>query len=177
MTNPKTTPLAAVIGGAVAGAAGTLAMDLVWYRRHRRAGGETGFYQWEFSTSVEGFEEAAAPAKVGKRLVEGLFRVELHPKAAGVVNNTVHWLTGMMWGTAHGIVAGSIPTSVLLVGPTTGATAWATAYTVLAPAGLYKPIWEYDTETLWRDLSAHLVYGTVTAVAFRLLIRPLPKRS
>lgn len=70
MTAPKLTPLAAVNGGAVAGAAGTLAMDLIWYRRHRRTGGESGFYQWEFSTSFESYEEAPAPAKVGKRLIE-----------------------------------------------------------------------------------------------------------
>ena len=177
MTQRKTTPLAAILTGAVAGTVGTLAMDLVWYRRHRHAGGEPGFYQWEFSTSLESYEEAAAPAKVGKRLVEGLFKVKLPPKTAGLVNNTVHWLTGMMWGTAHGIVAGSIPASVFRLGPATGATAWAAAYTVLASADLYKPIWEYDTETLWRDLSAHLVYGTATAVAFRLLTLPATKRS
>lgn len=87
----------------------------------------------------------------------------------------------MMWGTAHGIVAGSIPAPVLLLGPATGATAWATAwataYTVLAPADLYKPIWEYEAKTLWRDLNAHFVYGTVTALAFRLLTRTATTRS
>ncbi len=61
--------------------------------------------------------------------------------------------------------------------PATGATAWATAYTVLAPADLYKPIWEYDAKTLWRDLNAHFVYGTVTALAFRLLTRTATTRS
>lgn len=58
-----------------------------------------------------------------------------------------------------------------------GATAWATAYTVLAPADLYKPIWEYDAKTLWRDLNAYFVYGTVTALAFRLLTRTATTRS
>jgi hypothetical protein len=32
---------------------------------------------------------------------------------------------------------------------------------------LYKPIWEYDLPTLWKDLSAHLVYGLGTAATFR----------
>jgi hypothetical protein len=35
--------------------------------------------------------------------------------------------------------------------------------------GVYKPIWKYDLETLAKDLSAHLVFGTATA--FRLLTR------
>jgi hypothetical protein len=35
--------------------------------------------------------------------------------------------------------------------------------------GVYKPIWKYDLETLRKDLSAHLVFGTATAAAFCLL--------
>jgi hypothetical protein len=46
---------------------------------------------------------------------------------------------------------------------------WAQSYAVLVPAKLYKPIWEYDAETLWKDLSAHLVYGLATATTFRVL--------
>jgi len=30
-------------------------------------------------------------------------------------------------------------------------------------------MWEYDAATLWKDLSAHLVYGLGTAAAFKLL--------
>jgi hypothetical protein len=33
---------------------------------------------------------------------------------------------------------------------------------------LYKPIWEYDPGTLAKDLSAHVVYGLGTSVAFYL---------
>ncbi len=33
---------------------------------------------------------------------------------------------------------------------------WAASYAVLVPASLYKPVWEYDAEALWKDLSAHL---------------------
>jgi len=50
-----------------------------------------------------------------------------------------------------------------------GAAVWASGYVVLPLLGVYKPIWKYDFETLRKDLSAHLVFGTATAVAFRLL--------
>ena len=40
---------------------------------------------------------------------------------------------------------------------------------LLPVLGVYKPIWKYDLETLGKDLSAHLVFGTATAAAFRLL--------
>ena len=46
---------------------------------------------------------------------------------------------------------------------------WTTSYIVLPPTGLYKPMWEYDAPTLYKDLSAHLVYGVTTATSFRLL--------
>ncbi len=51
-----------VIAGAVAGAVGTLAMDLVWWARHRASGGEQSFPEWDVATT-ESFEEAAAPAQ------------------------------------------------------------------------------------------------------------------
>lgn len=38
---------------------------------------------------------------------------------------------------------------------------------MLAPAGVYKPIWEYPADGLWKDFSAHLVFGLGTASAFR----------
>jgi len=35
--------------------------------------------------------------------------------------------------------------------------------------GVYQPIWKYHLDTLVKDLSAHLVFGTTTAAAFRLI--------
>ena len=50
-----------------------------------------------------------------------------------------------------------------------GAAVWASGYVVLPLLGVYEPIWKYDLETLRKDLSAHLVFGTATAAAFRIL--------
>lgn len=38
--------------GLVAGAVGTLAMDLVWFGRYKGGGGEGGFGDWEFSSTL-----------------------------------------------------------------------------------------------------------------------------
>ena len=77
-----------------------------------------------------------------------------------------------MWGAQYGLVAGSLrrlrPGSGLILGP----VVFGSGYLVLPLAKLYKPIWEYDASTLAKDFSAHLVYGLVTAEAFRLLARP-----
>ncbi len=169
MAGTNMSPLGAVVGGAIAGALGTLAMDLVWYRRYRRGGGTSSFTDWEFSSGVDSYEQAAAPAQVGRRVVEGLFDVQLKPHTAGFTTNVVHWMTGIGWGALHGLVVGSTPSAGARFGLATGTTAWLASYVVLPLAKLYKPMWEYDAVTLGRDLSAHLVFGLGTGAAFRAL--------
>ena len=165
------TPLGSLIRGAVAGVAGLAAMDLVLYRLYKRNGGEDEFLAWEFSAGTESYEQAAAPAKVGKRLVEGYLQTELEPATARSMNNAVHWATGIAWGVNHGVLAGSARRPKARYGLATGALAWAASYAMLAPAGLYEPIWKYPVSVLANDLKAHLVFGAVTGTVFRALSR------
>jgi hypothetical protein len=154
-----------------AGALGTAAMDMVLFRRYRRGGGAQALVEWEFSAGLDDWERAAAPAHVGRRLVEGLFQIELDPKWARLTNNVMHWGYGLLWGAQYGLVAGSarrLPhTNGLVLGP----VVFLSGYVVLPLAKLYQPIWEYDASTLAKDLSAHMAYGVVTAEVFRLLAR------
>lgn len=46
---------------------------------------------------------------------------------------------------------------------------WSTAYLVLRPTGISKPMRDYDAKTLWKDASAHLAFGLGTAASFKLL--------
>lgn len=166
----KSSPLGAVLAGAAAGAVGTLAMDLVWYARYRHGGGEDGFVDWEFSASTKSWDDAGAPAQVGRRVAEGFLQRKLPDEAAAMTNNAVHWATGLQWGAVYGLVAGSAmrhPNPV--AGAALGAAAFATSYTLLPLAKLYRPIWEYDVKTLAKDLTGHLVFGLGTAAAFRAL--------
>ncbi|GAA0485986.1 hypothetical protein Ade02nite_09640 [Paractinoplanes deccanensis] len=163
------TPLGAVLRGLVAGAVGTLAMDSLWYLRYRRGGGKDSFATWEFSAGVKTWEEAPAPAQVGRRLVEGVFQRKLDDRYAAVVNNITHWGYGMSAGAVYGVLAGSLRKPRSAYGPPFGAAVWGTSYAVLPAAGLYKQIWEYDRKTLAKDLSAHLVFGATTGAVFRAL--------
>lgn len=160
-----------VILGAVAGALGTLAMDLLWYGRYRSGQGTQAFLAWETSEGTDSFETAAAPAQTAK-VVADLVGVELPDSAARTVNNVVHWATGIAWGQAHGAASAVLGTSTPLLGPVTGVVAWSTSYVVLPRLGVYKPMREYDNDVLWQDLSAHLIYGMTLGLVFRLLSGP-----
>jgi hypothetical protein len=157
--SPRVHVVGSAVRGAVAGAVATVAMDLVWYRRYRRDGGDQPFATWELSTPVTGFgDDAPAPARVGKRMAD-LVGVELADDDVATTNNVVHWMTGIGWGKVAGLAAAALPLPAVVVGTGTGVTAWGMSYAILGRLGIYQPITEYDRATLWKDLSAHLVFG------------------
>jgi hypothetical protein len=167
------TPLAALARGALAGAVGTATMDAVWYVRYRRGGGRASPLAWEFGLDVEKWEDAPAPAQLGRRLFEAFTRRSLPVEKAALVNDVMHWSYGAASGSGFGAVAGSLRTrsrlAVIALGLPFGAAVWGWSYVVMPVAGLYKPIWEYDIPVLARDLTAHLAFGVGTAGSFALL--------
>jgi hypothetical protein len=160
--------LPSIIRGVDASAVGTLAMDALLYRRFSDSGGRSAFVAWETSEGVESWEGAPAPALVAKRLLEWVTKREVPPKYVRTLNNVTHWGFGLATGAAYGLLVGSRKPNVWY-GLPFGAAVWAAGYVVLPLLGVYEPIWKYDLETLEKDLSAHLVYGTATAATFRLL--------
>ncbi len=157
--------------GLVAGAVGTAAMDTLLYWRYRRTGGESGFAAWESSAGLSSWDDAPAPAYVGKRIYEALSGRELPPDRARLVNNVMHWAYGIGNAVPYGLVARRLERPRVRYGLPFGATVWGSGYVILPLMGLYQPIWEYDAKTLANDFSAHLVYGLGTAAAFQALSR------
>lgn len=160
--------LDSTIRGVAASAPGTLAMDASLYRRYRREGGHAAFAAWESSEGLVGWEHAPGPALVAKRLLEAALGHEVPPRYARLLNNATHWGFGLGAGAAYGLL-GARRTPSVWYGVPFGAAVWASGYVVLPLLGVYKPIWKYDLETLAKDLGAHLVFGSATAAAFRLL--------
>lgn len=154
--------------GMVAGAAGTLAMDLLWWSRHRRAGGQDHFADWEFATGTTSFEDAPAPGRVGRRAAQ-LVGIELPDDTAALATNVVHWLTGLGYGAAHGLLHDR--RRPLVGGLLTGMTAFASSYALLGALEVYEPIWKYDARTLAEDLGAHLLFGTTAGLTYALVSR------
>jgi hypothetical protein len=155
--------------GAVAGAVGTAAMDLLLHQRYRREGGKESLQGWELAAGVTSWEEASAPGQVGQKLERLVTRRPPPDSWARTTTNLVHWATGIGWGLQYGVVASRTSRHPLARALALGPAAWLAGYAVLPLAGVYQPIWEYDARTLGDDLSAHLVFGGVTAAVFAAL--------
>ncbi len=162
----KTLGMETLVTGVIVGAVGTTAMDLLLFRRARASEGESAgsFVSWEFSTGADSFDAVGAPAAVAQRVASAAH----HPipgRHAGLANDAMHWATGLSWGMAGAVLASVSSLPSLATGVVVGLAAFGATYAVLAPLGIYDPIWEYDVGTLWDDLSAHLVFGAVTGSA------------
>jgi hypothetical protein len=155
--------------GGLAGAFGTAAMDTLLYVRYRRGGGTQGPLEWEFSAAVDKWEDVSAPGLVGKRVIEEVLGHDVPDRWARSTQNLVHWATGMGWGAPFGVVIGSARRRSWAWGLDLGPIVWLAGYVVLPAAKIYQPIWDYDTKTLAKDLSAHLVYGVTTGTVFAAL--------
>ncbi|MET9579663.1 hypothetical protein ABZY30_29680 [Streptomyces massasporeus] len=165
--NPLT-PLTAVAAGLLAGTVGTVCLDAVHYLKYRRAGGTDSPLAWEFAP-IESWEKAPDPGQVAKRLIEGFTQRRLPDDSAWLMSTVAHWSYGAAAGAAYGVLAGSLSRPSPVYGVPFGAAVFSGDYVVLPLAGLYKPIWQYDTKIVAWDLGAHLVYGVGTATAFWLL--------
>lgn len=158
--------------GAIGGAAGTLAMDLVWYARYRRGGGTQGFIDWETAAGTTSYEDASAPGQVGRKLIVAVLGKEPPASSARAMTNVVHWATGVQWGVAYAAALpvvrrlGTLPGGVGLA-----AVAFGASYVVLPALGVYKPIWEYDRDVIVKDATAHTAYGLTAAAVASALAR------
>lgn len=166
----RPSPIGALLRGVVAGAVGTAAFDSVNLVHYRCGGGRARVRDWELSRGLT-WADAPAPAQIGRRTVEGVFKVELPDSRAPLVNNLVHWGYGMAWGGLFGLMEGSAAKPRMHHGFAFGTVVWLAGYVVLPLAGLYRPLWTYDASTLGWDWAAHLAFGLGSAATLTILDR------
>ena len=157
--------------GALSGAVGTAAMDLLLYRRYRRDGGQDSAWRWESAEGVTTWDEASAPGQLGEKVERLVTRRPPPDRWARPTTNLVHWATGAGWGLQYAALAVRPSKHPVTRAVALGPAAWLAGYVLLPLAGVYKPIWDYDAKTLGKDLSAHLLYGATTSAAFAVLTR------
>ena len=170
---PRTTPLGAVARGLAAGVVGTAAMTAAQELSSRlQASGGNGDQQQDDEQREQPndpWEQASAPAKVARRILEGVFQREVPPDAIPALTHATHWGYGTGWGAVYGLVQGSRPRPALRSGLGFGTFVWAMAYVQLVPMGLYEPPWKYSPTDLGMELGFHLAYGAGLGAGYAAL--------
>ena len=140
-------------------------MDLLLFRRYRAGGGTEAFRSWDFSTTATDFGDDAPARRVSASGSPTPSASSCSTSRTSRPRTTSSTGSPASGGEVRRVAAVVLPLPPLAVGVATGVTAWGTSYAVARPAGIYQPITAYDGPTLWKDLSAHLVFGaTVGAV-------------
>ena len=160
-----------VVAGALAGAVGTAALDLLQYSRYRRGAGKEHLWHWEFAGDVMSWDDASAPGQLARKALSAVTGDDPPNEWARPATNITHWATGIGWGAAYGALASATSRAPRARALALGPVVWLSGYVVLPLAKVYKPIWDYDARTLAEDLSGHLMYGSVTSGVFRALRR------
>lgn len=170
------TPLGAVTRGVAAGMIGTAVMT-AWQEisiklvsSDQDAGNGT-LAESPGQQPTDLWERASAPAKVARRVLEGVFNQEVAPERIGLLTNAMHWGYGTGWGAVYGLIQGTSPGPALRRGVLFGTAVWAMSYVTLVPMGLYQPPWKYSPQELTMDISYHLAYGAGLGVGYAAVDR------
>ena len=161
----RPTPLGAIARGLAAGVVGTAVMTAAQElaaRARSRAPAPPPTDPWE---------AASTPAKVARKVLEGVFDRPVPPERIPFLTNAMHWAYGTGWGAVYGIVEGTFPGHSLRRGLLFGTAVWVMAYVQLVPMGLYELPWKYPLSGEAEELGFHLAYGIGVDAGHRLLDR------
>ena len=101
----------------------------------------------------------------------GVLHHDLPPRYARFLNNATHWGFRTRRGRRLRADPGQATHAEGLVRTAVRRHGLGLRLRRPPSARRLEPIWKYDLETLGKDLSAHLVFGTATAAAFSVLVR------
>ncbi|HEY7602836.1 MAG TPA: hypothetical protein VH760_01155 [Gaiellaceae bacterium] len=152
------TPLAALLQGIAAGAAGTMVFT----------GYQALIGKGEGGKQPRRWADAPEPAQVGKRVLEGVFQRKVTLAQVPTLTQAVHWAYGTGWGLAYAVIQESVRRP-LVSGVTLATAITAADYTLLPLMKLYDRPWEYEPKTLVKDFGHHLVHGLAVAGAYKLI--------
>lgn len=168
----RVTPLGAVARGLAAGVIGTAAMT-AWQEVSMKLqiSGEDGGAESQAAQQPDPWEQAPVPAKMARKIIEGVFDRTVSDQRIGFLTNAMHWAYGTSWGALYGLIQGSAPGPALRRGMLFGSGVWATSYLILVPMGLYQPPWRYPLRQLALDVSYHLAYGAGLGWGYAVIVR------
>ena len=117
-------------------------------------------------SSADPWESAPAPAKVGRRILKGIFRRDVSAERIPLLTQVMHWSYGIGWGVGYALTREKVEAPPRAHGLLLGTGMWGASYAELVPMGIYEPPWRYPVRTLALDAAYHLVYGSAVAASY-----------
>ena len=169
MRTANRTPAGVIARGIAAGVVGTACMTALQELMSRRRRAQAASTTNGSAPPADPWEKAPAPAQLARRVVEGVFQHEVSPERITFFTNAVHWGYGTAMGAVYALGESSLRERPAVHGPLYGLGVWASSYATLVPLGLYEWPWHYRAQSIAKDVSYHLVYGSGVAAGYRLL--------
>jgi uncharacterized membrane protein YagU involved in acid resistance len=119
-----------------------------------------------------GWIDFTPPQEMRSWIGERLGRQPAGAGARQLFDAVVHLVVGVGGGAAYGMLTPRMPRAILISGPLFGMAVWALAFGVLAPQlGITRSPRRGTWPETGVNLTAHLAYGTVTALVVSELLR------
>lgn len=180
-----------LVGAAIGGAAGLVAMRLYWQgtravtgedprSRTRRDDGPLDDISVPERATAQDESSTAAVGRMADEALTG--DPPRSPRKRRRLSTGVHWGFGLSMAATYALLRGRVPPPDLLGGLAFGAAVWAAADELLVPLlGLSRGPTAYPLGQHVHRLGAHLAYGLATSsatqLAGRMLDRPRSRRE
>ncbi|MEO6578370.1 MAG: DUF1440 domain-containing protein [Candidatus Limnocylindria bacterium] len=159
-------PLAVIVKGALAGAAGTAVMG-AFMERAPQLMGQLGI------RLPEGPPGPTAPdtptEELAERLAEGVAKEPLDADAKAIGGQAVHWTYGAAWGAFFGVMQSTLRLPHLLHGTAFGVLVGVVGDTVMPRLGLQNAPSRNPDSLNVMHMAGHVVFGWATALTYAAL--------
>ena len=156
-------PLAVIVKGALAGAAGTAVMS-AFMERAPELMERTGMGSGEPPAPPEEPEAASSPTEeLADRVTDG----ELAPDDLSVAGQAIHWGYGAAWGAYFAVIQSTFRPPSIIHGLFLGGLMTTVAVKLVPQLGLAPE--PRTREQLITSAASHGVYGVTTAIVYRVL--------
>lgn len=159
-------PLAVIVKGALAGAAGTAVMSAFLERAPElmeRAGIDSAGSAEPPTPPEEGDEPASPTKELAERVTHG----GLDAEELAVAGEAIHWGYGAAWGAYFAVLQSTFRPSPIVHGAFMGGLMTAVATKVVPRLGLAPA--PRSREELLTNLGSHVVFGMATGLAYQVL--------
>lgn len=117
-------------------------------------------------------QDEDATIKTAKAIAHHVFHCELNDEQKKWAGPAVHYSMGAGFGAAYGVLAESVPVTTAGFGTLYGTAVWLAADEIAVPAlGFAQGPAETSFSSHVNALASHLVYGVVTDVTRRVLLK------